>query len=133
MSRTQPRWLNKERTIVLHDYGLSISYDKVEQMVLANQAMLASVPHLVDLVIDISGATVQGSFIRYAQHAEQHVPPNQHRVFMVGAPWLVRANVKMARRTAPRSTGNVIFVDSVPEALALIQQAPTQVTRKHQP
>jgi hypothetical protein len=115
-------WDDETHTIVRQLYQGQVGRLDFESMVQESVAMLESVTHSVDIVIEWHGdrhIRQDLSMIYGAVFAEKHVPSNQRFLFVINMPPLYRILARVLQRSAPRALGAIYFVDSMEEVYRL--------------
>jgi hypothetical protein len=118
-------WGNAQKTILIQRYSELLTLEDYHQCIDASAALMQTVTHSVDLIMDLSNATVSNqAFLSAGNHAERAVPPNQRLVLMIGAPLHIQLIVKIAKSLFKKAAGNLYFVDTLTEAYRVIDKQP---------
>ncbi len=126
-------WLDDRRTILHQRYLNGFSLTDFYLAAEASAAMLATVDHPVDIIISMEAKSLpklNGAF-SLAQYVNRIVPPNQRLVVAVGVNSLLRSMVEASRKIAPKATEKTYFVDTLDDALALIQNYNAQLDEQN--
>jgi hypothetical protein len=114
-------WFDEERTIVCQRFLRGFTLADVYHGAETSAQMLATVDHPVDIIIEAHGIPKMAGIFQLAQHVNRIVPPNQRLVVGVGTNNLLRSMVEISSKVAPKATENIHFVDTLDDALALIE------------
>lgn len=116
-------WDNEEKTILRHVYDGEWSPEGYHAAMQESQRMLMSVPHAVDVILDMRrSATPPFGILPAYQEADKLVPDNQRLVIMVRPGMIMKALNRIISDIAPRSSANRIVANSMDEARALIDE-----------
>ncbi|MBC7870981.1 MAG: hypothetical protein H7Y09_09100 [Chitinophagaceae bacterium] len=114
-------WDDEAHTILTQKYDGVCTLDEFHQIVDDSSKMLATVPHEVDLIIDMTTMSISaGRLLSAVTHVEGKVPPNQRLLLVVCAPAFIRAIVRVATKIAPKATRNLHFLDTLDQAHDII-------------
>lgn len=118
-------WVNDSRRVIVHTYLAEATLDDYHRLVDENRLMMTSVPHEVDLIMDISRLrTVPPRFLSALLVADKKVPDNQRLLIIVGASPYARIWADISRRVAPKITRNMYLTETREQADLLIAQHP---------
>ncbi|MEZ4672156.1 MAG: hypothetical protein R3E39_29975 [Anaerolineae bacterium] len=116
-------WYNVEHTILMQQYeGKCVAADFFKCIDEANQ-FASEVEHDVDIIVDMREAMFVGtSFLTARGAAETKYLKNQRLAVLVGASAFIRMLVSIGKKIAPKTTRNIHFVETIDEALHLINE-----------
>lgn len=115
-------WIDQDRKIVLQKYFDQIKHEDFYDAVDKSAKMISSVEHIVDIIIDMREAkTDLKGFFQAASYANKKVPDNQGVVVVIGASRFTQMMVKVAESIAPKATEDLYFVDTLEEAMRIIE------------
>jgi hypothetical protein len=117
-------WDNEEKTILRQIYPKDFTVDDIQEMALETYHLLATVPHTVHLILELTSLTrsSQISFMDAASELDATVSRNQGHVVMVGGGLAMQYAAKTIALSAPRATENSHFVDTLDEARELLKR-----------
>jgi len=113
---------NKAKTIVVQTFEGEVSMTDYHQMVDTNVVLLNSVTYPVDIIMDTrSGKMDVTNFLIASSYANKKVPDNQRFVVVIGANKFLQKMTDIAHHIAPKAVENVLFVDTMDEAMAILE------------
>ena len=120
------RWDNKGKTIILLEFESEWSWEDLEGAVSKSDRLIGSVPHMVDLIIDVGGAAFPLSEIlskSRALLAAGDARPNEGVRVVVGANGIMRTAYQTYHSTFQSAVQGreVLFADSLLDARAIIR------------
>jgi hypothetical protein len=116
-------WDNEDKTIIRHIFYNKFAPEDFYYAVHENVAMLATVDHPVDLILDYTQTQIRFmKILQLARYSEQYVPDNQRLVVLVGKKDFFSTMINIIRRFTPKSTANMYFVDTMIEAYTIIEK-----------
>ena len=116
-------WEDRDKTVMRQVYEGRWSVDDFRQVISTTHKLLNGLPHTVDIIMDATLSDGTPSNILAAmRYAEQQVAPNQGRVVVIGADLFMQEMLAVAKRIAPRATGNTTLVDTLEDARVLVGQ-----------
>ncbi|GAB4525448.1 MAG: hypothetical protein OHK0046_41330 [Anaerolineae bacterium] len=114
-------WVNDEKTLIYHLYSGDVTADDYYYVIDNNEAMVRSVNHTVNVILDRRGVISSPSNLsRVMRYANNHIPDNQGIRVVVGAALMTKVMVDAGRMLAPRLVKDVYFAESLEEAHDLI-------------
>lgn len=118
-------WDNEDRTVVLQAYTEGATKDDLYMLADKSAEMLASVEHIVHLIIDERKVDLMlnSSDMTYLG---KKTPPNQGIVVMVVPPHKIRYKTviqQIGKKLGPEAFAENHFVETVEEARQFLQQA----------
>jgi hypothetical protein len=120
-------WMDEAQTLVHQHFKGAFTLEEYGVVERETYALIAAVPHLVDVVCDLSEARHLPSNLASLSHRpSQHPPPNLGVTIIVGAPLYIRKLAEFAgklriERDAAVSHPN-IFVDTMADARAYLAE-----------
>lgn len=116
-------WYDDLKTIILQTFDGEFSLDELSKVAVESAAMVRSVPHTVDQIIDFRKVNFKNAnLIGAMRTVDRKTPDNQGCVVLVGVnPYLARM-LGMAKRIAPRSSANLQIAQSIEEAASLLMR-----------
>lgn len=116
------QWANPERTIIYFVFERQWSWDDMQDARAEQHAMLAEVPHLVDVIMDFTESSLlPRNPIAHLRGLSTGRPPNTGIVILVGANVLIQTVARMYGRLY---SGEHLRFDAVPTR----EQARTLIT-----
>lgn len=121
---THTVWDNSEKTVLLQTVTGGSLLEEFFRGMRDNAAMMATVPHTVHVIVDLSQAQGNAgikdvlSSIRYS---DGKIPSNQGTVVLVGGSSFIQAVLSIVRRLAPKAV-SIHTVDTLAEARQLIAE-----------
>lgn len=132
-------WDNEEKTIIRVTYGLTWTWDDYFQADQAAQALLDSVDHRVDLILDmLNTALPADSLSRIPTLIRAGIGlarPNTGIVVLVGTSGYLRTLISAFQKVYPQESRRVFLVETLDEAYALIasKRRNNRQTSSHKP
>jgi len=115
-------WDKLEKTTLLEIVDGEWSLPDVYAMLDEADRMIASVPHRVDIIADMSSSHFSsGNLLTAFGRAQRTQPPNTGMIIVVKANRYLKAMSDVAAKMWPHSTDNFRFVDSMETAYAILQ------------
>lgn len=116
-------WYDDLKTIILQTFDGDFSLDELSKVAVESAAMVRSVAHTVDQVIDFRKVNFKNAnLIGAMRTVDRKTPDNQGCVVLVGVnPYLARM-LGMAKRIAPRSSANLQIAQSIEDAVSLLMR-----------
>lgn len=116
-------WHDDLKTIILQTFDGEFSLDELSKVAVESAAMVRSVPHTVDQIIDFRKVNFKNAnLIGAMRTVDRKTPDNQGCVVLVGVnPYLARM-LGMAKRIAPRSSANLQIAQSIEDAASLLMR-----------
>lgn len=119
------KWYDSEKKIVIQHFEGRWHLDEFYQNIENTRAMIDSVAHTVDLIIDMTHQTYTPITTRWL---EQNMQESVNKTVILKADSFLAELVKISRSFLPERFKGVYFVDTIDEALEIInnhQQAET--------
>lgn len=115
-------WYDDEKTILCQRFQQSLTTTDIKEAANMSAAMLATVPHAVDIIIEVDDPPLLlKDLLETTQHLNRIVPPNQRLVIVIGAGHLLRSMIAIWGKIAPKATEKIHFMDTLDDALAYIE------------
>ncbi len=115
------QWANDEKTVLLESFADAWDLDDYTQMIDQAAELLASVPHIVDIVVDASRSRVPTtSLIPAIRYGIQKLPPNQGVTVWVKLHTFFKTLIYTAQKFSPRLAHSMFFVETLDDAFRVI-------------
>lgn len=115
------QWDNPEKTIIRVTFDGRWTHREFTTAVQQRRQLMESVTHHVDVIVDMSGGQfIPTRMITTLVNLNRHIPANRRLLIYVRASRLFRVIVSTVVRIVPRAGQNVLFVDSISDAKAII-------------
>lgn len=121
-------WRDPSHTVLVQDFNTRWTLDDYFATVERTYAMIDTVDHPVDVIVDVSGDPASASrLIAAAGEAANatsgaRVHRNQRLMVVVGGGQMMRTVVQMADRYAPRIAATLFAADTLDEARVVINR-----------
>lgn len=119
------RWDNKKKTIVLLEFESEWSWNDLEEAVQQADALIGSVDHFVDLIIDLEGSSIPKDVLNAAQTllASGSARPNEGVRVVVGANGTMRTIYQTLQKTFGGTVDGraILFAPTLSDARAIIR------------
>lgn len=115
-------WDNPEQTILCHEFERVWTEKDMHDALNQAFAMINSVPHQVDVILDMSGTKSAPNLLSIFRRIERHMPRNTGLLVFVGAPGIIPQMLKIARNVTPALVSKIANVDSREDAYALLKK-----------
>jgi hypothetical protein len=119
------RWDNKKKTIVLLEFESEWSWNDLEESVQQADALIGSVDHFVDLIIDLEGSSIPKDVLNAAQTllASGSARPNEGVRVVVGANGTMRTIYQTLQKTFGGTVDGreILFAPTLSDARAIIR------------
>jgi hypothetical protein len=110
-------WDNDARTAIRFDIGRGDDWDSFEAAIAKGHAMMAGVPHTVDVIIDTEdGASPPPGAIPRFRRVQEDGPANRGLTTIVGAGLFPRLLVSTFNRIYKNRDEEVLFANTLAEA-----------------
>jgi hypothetical protein len=119
-------WDNEEKTILRHVYTGQWTWEEMRQQDAEVQAMLSTVSHPVDMIIDMRDSFFlpRGPTIGNLRNAEAHLPANARSIVLVGSNILVLLISRVMRLIPSTASRRFYIAASLEEARDIIAKIP---------
>ncbi|MFQ3659313.1 MAG: hypothetical protein SNJ54_10225 [Anaerolineae bacterium] len=126
-------WFDDSYTLLYQRYQPGFDLTDLYEVAETSATMLATVGHPVDIIVELApkGMPNLNGVLRAAQYVDSIVSPNQRLVVVVRASSFMRSVVELSCKIAPKATEKLYFVDTLEEALALIQSYRAQLDQEN--
>lgn len=120
------KWDDSGKTRVLMEFETSWTWDELDIALEATDNLLADVPHIVDIIIDLEGSEIPKDYIKAAQklltHPTNEMRPNEGNRVVVGASkWMRTAYQTLAKTFSKQLDGReVLFANDLSHARGMI-------------
>jgi len=120
------KWDDTNKTRVLIEFETSWSWDELDIALEATDNLLADVPHIVDIIIDLEGSEIPKDYLKAAQklltHPNTDMRPNEGNRVVVGAnKWMRTAYQTLAKTFSNQLNGReVLFANDLSHARGMI-------------
>jgi hypothetical protein len=116
-------WDNIDKTVIRFEFEGSWTWDDLYQASDEATAMLDTVPHMVDFVLDVRNANqIPRDFMNHAGNIANGQNPKRGLLVVVGANRLLRTLGGTLRRLFPQATKDVKIVGTLEEAYEVISK-----------
>ena len=117
-------WDNPEKNRIRIEFESEWTWDELEQAIATSDQLIASVGHMVDLIIDIEGSNLPRDFMNAAKKLLSNPQPreNEGRRVVVGASGVMRTAYQTIQKTfGDRLNGRaVLFDDDMSQARSIL-------------
>lgn len=114
-------WDNPEKTVVVEVVEGKWDLMDVHNLLDEVNAMFRSVPHRVDIIVDMRQTRfVPDNVIAAMSRSERFMSPNLGIIVIVNAPLLARALINAVRMVAPGLVARSAFVNSIEDARKIL-------------
>jgi hypothetical protein len=115
-------WLNPEQTILIQRFIGEYGVAEYQQVATETAKLLKTVDHPVDIILDFTeGHARKENFLASLGSIERKVQPNQRLLVVIKASSLLKNLATGMQSVAPKATDNMHFVETLEQALHLIQ------------
>ncbi len=122
-------WDNTEKTVIRVTFDGQWDTDDLYRMVNKGVSMIDSVDHIVDSIFDFTRSTSSPtSTLATLGRMESTHSEKERLTIIVNASSYIKALCNIARKLAPRTFANLVFVDSINEAYNAIAREVTAVS-----
>lgn len=116
-------WDNPERTIIRVTFDGQWETDDLYRMINKGVSMIDSVDHIVDSIFDFTRSTSSPtSALATLGRMESTHSEKERLVIIVNASSYIKALCNIARKLAPKTFANILFVDNINEAYTAISK-----------
>ena len=119
------RWDNKKKTVILLEFETEWTWDELEAAVQKADALIGSVEHVVDLIIDLEGTAIPRDILTGAKNllASGEARPNEGSRVVVGANGALRTIYQTLQKTFNNDVAGreVLFAPNLSDARAIIR------------
>jgi len=119
------RWDNKKKTVVLLEFESEWSWTELEEAVQKADALIGSVDHFVDLIIDLEGTSIPKDVLNAAKAllSSGEARPNEGARVVVGANGAMRTIYQTIQKTLNTAVEGreILFAPSITDARAIIR------------
>jgi len=117
-------WDDRNKTRVHVEFESQWTWDDLSEAIDSIDGFIASVPHNVDIIIDLEGSSVPKDFMNAAKNLLANPEPrdNEGRRIVVGANKVIRTAYQAIQKTfGDRLNGReVLFANDLPQARAIL-------------
>jgi hypothetical protein len=125
------QWDDEEHTILRQTVSGRWTQEEYQAMYEDMVVLYRSVPHDIDLIIDVSKNETNPLGMLYSMNSnERKVEPNHHSVTLVGSNTIIRVVANVASKIAPNMSRGLYFADTLDEAYARIAKSRAQEQEK---
>jgi len=118
-------WEDRSKTVMRQVYEGRWTVDDYRNAVDTTRKLLNGLGHTVHIIVDVTAsARTPSNLLSVMRYVETQVAPNQGMVVVVGADAYTQSILSIAKRIAPRATGNTSIVNSLEDARAMIGRTP---------
>lgn len=119
------RWDNKKKTVVLLEFESEWSWTELEEAVQKADALIGSVEHFVDLIIDLEGTSIPKDILNAAKTllSSGEARPNEGARVVVGANGAMRTIYQTIQKTLNNAVEGreILFAPNISDARAIIR------------
>ncbi len=119
------RWDNKKKTVVLLEFESEWSWEELEEAVQRADALIGSVGHFVDLIIDLDGTVIPKDVFSSAKTllASGEARPNEGARVVVGANGAIKTIYQTIQKTFNNAVEGreILFAPNMSDARAIIR------------
>ncbi len=119
------RWDNKKKTVVLLEFESEWSWEELEEAVQRADALIGSVGHFVDLIIDLEGTVIPKDVFSAAKTllASGEARPNEGARVVVGANGAIKTIYQTIQKTFNNAVEGreILFAPNMSDARAIIR------------
>lgn len=119
------RWDNKKKTVVLLEFESEWSWTELEEAVEKADALIGSVEHFVDLIIDLEGTSIPKDIVNAAKTllSSGEARPNEGARVVVGANGAMKTIYQTLQKTFNTAVQGreILFAPSLTDARAIIR------------
>ncbi|MAU13155.1 MAG: hypothetical protein CL607_25280 [Anaerolineaceae bacterium] len=125
------RWDNRDKTAILLEFESEWNWEDLEQALLDADAYIISVPHQVDIIIDVEGSAIPKDFINAIKQLIQSngddARHNEGHRIVVGANKTVRTIYNTAQKTFAKQLDGreLLFAADLRDARAILRSLRT--------
>lgn len=120
-------WDNAEKTVIRYDFEGSWSWDEAQQALAKVKVMMGTVDHVVDFIADLRSCRSQPTdLLNKALQVARRTPANTGILVMVGANRFIQSLYTVFKRVYADLAGETMFVDTLEDARAFIEQRRAQ-------
>jgi hypothetical protein len=115
-------WVDPEKTIARYEFVGQWTWDEMSVAIKEMYAMLGSVPHKVDIIIDLSGSSGEPprGMLAHLRAGTMEARNNWNSGVFVGVSPFVRVLLNTFRRVEPRLAKRYAVANTIQEAQTLI-------------
>ena len=117
-------WDNSSKNTVHVEFESEWSWDDLEAAIDKTDRLIASVPHHVDIIIDVEGSSIPKDFMNAAKNLLANPEPrdNEGRRIVVGAGKMMRTAYSAVQKTfGEKLVGReLLFADDLTQARAIL-------------
>lgn len=122
-------WDNPQRTVIRVTFEGQWDTDDLYRLVNKGNSMIESVDHIVDSIFDFTRSiSSPTSALSTLGRMESTHSEKERLVIIVKASSYIKALCNIARRLAPKTFANLIFVDTINDAYKVIADQVTAVS-----
>lgn len=116
-------WENAEKTIIRHQLIGDWTYEEYSKTAAETQALTASVPHTVHVIVDFSQSiSYPTRMLAAGQALDRNLPANQGLLCVIKCPPYIQAVFDIMVKLYPKMGQNVYNVETLEEAFDIIRQ-----------
>jgi hypothetical protein len=117
-------WDDDEHTILRQTVTGKWTQEEYQAMYEEMLVLYRSVPHDIDLIIDVSQNQTNPLGMLYSMNSnDRKVEPNHRSVTLVGSNTIIRVVANVAMKIAPNMSRGLYFADTLDEAYAQITKS----------
>jgi hypothetical protein len=117
-------WADDEKTILCHAYDPEWTLEDYYGLVDQHNAVLATIPHIVDLICDFRGTVhLPETILAAFRYDINNTPPNEGLKVVVGATYLTETLIQAVYNTSLIEIPEPLYVKTLEEAMELIERA----------
>ena len=122
-------WDNPERTVIRVTFDGQWDTDDLYRMINKGNSMIESVNHIVDSIFDFThSSSSPTSALSTLGRMESSHSEKERLIIIVKASSYIKTLCNIARKLAPKTFANILFVDSINEAYTAISKQVTAVS-----
>jgi hypothetical protein len=122
-------WDNPERTVIRVTFDGEWDTDDLYRMINKGNSMIESVNHIVDSIFDFTqSSSSPTSALSTLGRMESSHSEKERLIIIVKPGSYIRTLCNIARKLAPKTFANILFVDSINEAYNAISKQVTAVS-----
>lgn len=119
-------WDNRDKTTVRMEFESEWTWQDLEKAIAATDAFISSVPHQVDVIVDIEGASMPKDFMNAVKSllADPKPRANEGHRIVVGAGGVVKSAYSTIQKMFGEKVSGreVMFAATLPEARGMLKQ-----------
>ena len=117
-------WFDEKNTVLLYTFEGSWTWEEFHELDDPVWELVATVGYRIDLIIDWTRSAGFPLGIMSSMHraGENVIPQTDGLTISIGGPYLIKIMLGIFRRTYPKAAGAYRLVDSLDEAITLLEQ-----------